>query len=133
MHSSGRGERVTTFITLEVPEDVAQRLTADRARVPEMLRWALRQFPPATLPHPGRVAVPALAFTEMIEFLSSHPSAEQITAFKISDTAQARLAELLEKNREEGLNEAENAELDWYERVYEIMTRLKAQTRLEAR
>ena len=65
----------------------------------------------------------------MVEFLSSRPTPEQILAFKISPHAQARLAELLEKNREEGLTEAESAELDWYEYVHNIMTRLKAQAR----
>lgn len=78
--------------------------------------------PPTTTP-------PALAFTEMVEFLSSRPKPEQILAFKISPHAQARLAELLEKNREEGLTQAESAELDWYEYVHDIMTRLKAQAR----
>ncbi len=65
----------------------------------------------------------------MIAFLSSQPTPEQIWAFKISAQAQARLSALLEKNRESGLNEVENAELDWYEYVHDIMARLKAQTR----
>lgn len=39
------------------------------------------------------------------------------------------MSNLLEKNREMGLNETESAELDWYEYVHDIMTRLKAQTR----
>ena len=119
---------MTTFITLEVPEDVAQRLNAERARAPELLRWALRQLPPSSPVRSGTGAAPAQAFNEMVDFLSSHPTAEQIMAFKISDGAQARLSELLEKNREEGLADAENAELDWYEYVHDIMMRLKAQT-----
>ena len=52
---------------------------------------------------------------EMIEFLGGRPTAERIAAFRIPAGAQARLAELLDKNREDGLSEAENAELDWYE------------------
>lgn len=120
---------MTTLITLEVPEDVAQRLNAERTRAPEMLAWALRQLPPSAPVRSGSVVAPARAFNEMVDFLSSHPTAEQIAAFQISDEAQKRLAELLDKNREEGLNQAENAELDWYEYVHDIMMRLKAQTR----
>ena len=39
------------------------------------------------------------------------------------------LSDLLEQNREIGLNEVESAELDWYEYVHDIMARLKAQVR----
>jgi hypothetical protein len=87
---------------------------------------ALRQSPASSPVQPA----PALA--EMIEFLSQHPTAEQMAAFKISEGAQARLAELLEKNREEGLSDAENAELDWYEDVHDILTRRKARAGLGA-
>ena len=118
-----------TTITLEVPDDLAQRLADERERLPEMLRWALSQLPPRLAHHPASTAslTPTLAFDEMIEFLASHPTPEQILAFRISPRAQARLAELLEKNREDGLTESESAELDWYEYVHDIMTRLKAQ------
>lgn len=68
-------------------------------------------------------------FAEIVEFLSSYPTADQILAFKISPQSQTRLAELLEKNREEGLTGGEKAELDWYEHIHDIMTRLKAQAR----
>jgi hypothetical protein len=118
-----------TTITLEVSDELAQRLNVERDRLPRVLAWALQQLPPRP-PIPAPVIVPpALAFTEMIDFLSSHPTPEQILAFKISSQAQARLSSLLEKNRETGLSEAESAELDWYEYVHDIMTRLKAQGR----
>ena len=116
-----------TTVTLEVPDDLAQRLTAERERLPEMLRWALSQLPPRMAHHPASPLMPTLAFDEMIEFFASHPTPEQVLAFRISPRAQARLAELLEKNREDGLSESESAELDWYEYVHDIMTRLKAQ------
>lgn len=116
-----------TTITLEVPEDLAQRLEAEQDRLPQALEWALELLPARPTPPSAETAAPAPAFTEMVEFLSSNPTPEEIQAFKISPRAQARLAELLEKNREEGLAEAESAELDWYEYVHDIMTRLKAQ------
>jgi hypothetical protein len=118
-------------ITLEVPDELAQRLNVERDRLPQVLERALKLLPARPTAPPPTTSPPALAFTEMIEFLSSHPTPEQILAFKISPRAQARLAELLEKNREEGLIEAESTELDWYEYVHDIMTRLKAQARPE--
>jgi hypothetical protein len=113
-----------TAITLNVPDDLARRLNAERERLPQILEWAINSW---HAPRPIAVATP---FVEMIEFLSSRPTPDQILAFKISATAQTRLADLLDKNREEGLNDAEHTELDWYEYVHEIMTRLKAQTRV---
>lgn len=116
-------------IILEVPDELAQRLNAERDRLPQILEWALKLLPMQPTVSPPTTTPPALAFTEMVKFLSSRPTPEQILAFKIWPQAQARLAELLEKNREEGLTEAESAELDWYEYVHDIMTRLKAQAR----
>jgi hypothetical protein len=118
-----------TTITLEVPDELARRLDAERDRLPRVLSWALRKLPPRRDVRPAASASPPQAFTEMITFLSSQPTPEQIHAFKISAQAQARLSALLEKNREIGLDEVENAELDWYEYVHDIMARLKAQTR----
>ena len=116
-------------ITLEVPDELAQRLDAELDRLPYILAWVFNLLSaPPTVSSPA-TAFPELAFTEMMEFLSSHPTPEQILAFQISPRAQARLAELLEKNWEEELSEAEHAELDWYGYVHDIMTRLKAQAR----
>ncbi len=116
-------------ITLEVPNRLAQRLNFERDRLPQVLELALRQLPPRPVNTAPVAVAPARAFTEMIEFLSGHPTIEQILGFRISPQAQALLSDLLEKNREIGLNEAESAELDWYEYVHDIMARLKAQVR----
>jgi len=116
-------------ITLQVPDELAQRLNAERERLPEILERALELLLADTSAPPLPIVPPAAAFSEMIEFLSSHPSPEQILSFKLSPRAQARLVELLEKNREAGLTETERAELDWYEYVHHIMARLKAQAR----
>src|SRR6185295_12099961 len=55
------------------------------------------------------VAPSRQVFDEMIGFLASGPTREQIVAYKISDAAQTRLRELLDKNREDGLSEDESA------------------------
>ncbi|MCT7989509.1 hypothetical protein [Laspinema olomoucense] len=51
---------------------------------------------------------------------------------KVSEDAQARLGELLEKNREGTLNETESAELDLSEQLDRLMTLLKAKAYAES-
>lgn len=114
-----------TSITLEVPDDLAARLDQLRDRLPDLLPEVLTLLASDN----GRTTVPSMryrVFEEMIDFLASSPTSEQIIAHKVSARAQERLAELLEKNREEGLSEAENAELDVYEQVDYVMSLLKA-------
>lgn len=68
-------------------------------------------------------------YDELIDFLASGPTPEQIVAFKVSPTVQARLEELLDKNREEGLTDSEAAELEIYEQINSILLLLKARAR----
>jgi len=74
-----------------------------------------------------RAGITYPVYREMLDFLASRPAPEQIIAFQISPAAQERLAELLEKTREEGLTTEEEAELDVYELVHHSVIRLKAQ------
>ena len=100
-----------TSITLEIPDELAARLAPLRDRLPELLRIAVElssHYPKA--PREGDNPV----FDEMIDFLAGGPSPEQIAAFKVSPSAQARLEDLLEKNRENELTDDEAAELDLY-------------------
>ena len=69
------------------------------------------------------------AVEEMIGFLASGPTPAQIIAFKVSATAQARLDELLDKNREEGLSDTETAELDVFAQVNHVLLLIKARAR----
>jgi hypothetical protein len=68
-------------------------------------------------------------YQEMIDLLTSGPTAAQLLAFKISDSAQERLEELLRKNREEELTAEERADLNTYLRLSEYLTKLKARAR----
>ena len=51
-----------------------------------------------------------LAYAEVLDFLLTRPTPHDILAFKVSDAAQARLRLLLDRNREEALSAAEEAE-----------------------
>jgi hypothetical protein len=61
-------------ITLEVPSKLAQRLSFERDRLPQVLELALRYLPPRPAMTSPVAVAPAQAFSEMIEFLSSHPA-----------------------------------------------------------
>ena len=115
-----------TTITLEVPDELAAQLVLRRDQLPHLLSMALELFPaetPLVLPT-SEVVYPA--FKEMIDFLISRPTPAQIVAFKVSLFAQARLEELLDKNREEGLTDDEAAELDLYQQINHLLLLLKA-------
>ena len=63
---------------------------------------------------------------EVLTFLLSSPTSQQIIAFHASDAAQERLHVLLEGNREGTLTDAERAELDEASQLNHFMMRLKA-------
>jgi hypothetical protein len=76
------------------------------------------------------VAAVHLAYREMLDFLGDSPGPRRIVDFKISAAAQERLELLLEKNRDEGLDDEEATELDVYELVHHSMIRLKGHARM---
>jgi hypothetical protein len=118
-------------LTIRVSNDVARRLEPIRDRLPELLA----QIAEAQLSHlpsadssPGviRSADVASAYAEVINFLVTSPTPQEIVTFKISPEAQARLRTLLDRNREGTLTDAEQAELDLYEQIEHMMILLKA-------
>jgi hypothetical protein len=71
----------------------------------------------------------AQLFDEVIDFLVSAPTPEQIIAFGPSDALQARVRYLLDANRNATLTAEERAELDEFARLNHFMSMLKARAR----
>lgn len=118
-----------TTITLEVPDELAARLKINGANLPEFVREAIeaklaKRFESSTSESPSRPI-----HQEIIDFLASAPTAAQIVDFKISESAQEQLEDLLDKNREAGLTPEEKAEMDQYLEYRHVMTLLKASAR----
>ena len=67
-------------------------------------------------------------YDDLLELLSSGADAKRLLGFRLSSAKQARLDELLEKNREGNLTEEESAELDDFERFEHLVRLLKART-----
>jgi hypothetical protein len=70
-----------------------------------------------------------ILFDEILEFLASTPSPEQIIAYTPPEALQQRLSALLEKNRSGQLSESEQIELDEFLRMNRFMSRLKIKAR----
>ena len=73
------------------------------------------------------MSIPAaeVVFEEIIRFLASSPSQAELVTYQPPVTLQARMSELLEKNRQEGLNKSEQHELDEFLRMNRFMSRLR--------
>ncbi|HLY25150.1 MAG TPA: hypothetical protein VKQ72_02345 [Aggregatilineales bacterium] len=62
---------------------------------------------------------------EVLNFLVSTPTPDQIVAFRASDAAQERLRTLLDKNRDGALTQEERVELDEMSRVDHFFSLIK--------
>jgi len=105
-------------ITIEVPDSLAEQLAPVRDRLPEMLARGLDE------PSPPLTEV----YRYVLEFLASNPSAEALLDFTLTPAMQARISELLEKNRSGQLTPAESTELDEYVRIDNLVSLLKTRT-----
>jgi hypothetical protein len=68
-------------------------------------------------------------FDEVINFLSSGPSANEIIAFQPSEALKQRSHELLERNQQGALTAEERAELDELLRMNHFVNMLKIRAR----
>ncbi|MCF2145357.1 hypothetical protein IQ276_002590 [Desmonostoc muscorum LEGE 12446] len=116
-------------LTIQIPDDLAQRLEPLQNQLPELLRRLLDIDNIQTTAQPKNqtetIDIPAV-YQEVIDFLIKRPTPEEILAFKVSPQAQMQLQALLEKNRSTTLTPMELAELDVYEQLEYMMVLLKA-------
>ena len=71
-------------ITLEVPDELSERLTYEKARLPELLAQSLHQPP-----------LSATTYRYVLNFLASDPTPEQIAAFGPTPEMAQRVKALL--------------------------------------
>lgn len=117
-------------ITIDVPDDVAQQLIPYQNQVSDLFTHFLtttllgQSNSPRDCPNSALLSTSS-TYQEILDFLISQPTSEQILGFKVSEAAQGRLKTLLEKNREMVLTPAENTELDLYEQLDVLVGFLK--------
>ena len=81
--------RPVATLTIEIPDDLMAQLSPVKEQLPDLLRRCL---------HP--LALPAQVYRYVLDFLTSQPTPEQIAAFRPTDEMQARLRDLIERERE---------------------------------
>ena len=106
-------------MTIELPDDLAQRLEPERERLAEIIERGLRQ---------GWSEGAGLA-REVISFLARGPRPAEILLFRPSHVFVERSRELLWKSKQEALSPAEEAELDEMLRLDHLVTLIKAEAR----
>lgn len=77
------------------------------------------------------VAPPRTVFDVITDFLATNPTPETILAYRLPVELEQRALQLLEIQRAEGLSRDEELELLDFIRADDMMTLLKAKTRLK--
>jgi len=111
-------------ITLNIPEEMVIRLRSVEEHLPQILELGLREFNATAQSGFEGIA-------EVVEVLAGLPNPEEILALRPSDTLQARIRALLEKNRTEGLTAAEAREWAQYEYLEHVVRLAKARAALK--
>lgn len=120
-------------VTIELPEPIYQKFAArsqqTRRSVEEELITAFAVDIPTI---PFTKATETKAYEEVLDFLASGPSPDQILNFQLSTEARQRASELLQKDREDGLATEETQELDFYVELGDFLGILRAKAQLHA-
>ncbi|MEO0430721.1 MAG: hypothetical protein AAF151_03410 [Cyanobacteria bacterium J06656_5] len=112
-------------ITVDIPDDMAHELEPLKDDLPQILALGLQQLQ----------ANPANGFSSLVdvlEFLATLPSPQQILDLRLSEAAQGQVDTLLEKNRNgAALNPVEQMLWQQYEFVEHLVRTAKAQALLK--
>ncbi|GAB4137793.1 MAG: hypothetical protein Fur0046_12090 [Cyanobacteria bacterium J069] len=117
-------------ITIDIPDDLAQQLAPFQNQFSDLFtRLIAAPLLEQSTHQQGTDNTNLLntsgTYQEILDFLISQPTSEQIISFKVSEASQTRLQTLLQKNRETTLTPAETAELDLYEQLDTLIGFLK--------
>jgi hypothetical protein len=96
---------MTVEITIEVPDSLAFEVERYRERLPEVLERGLREV---ALERPADF----VDENAILSLLASQPQPEQVLALRPSSEFQARVTELLARNKEGELSRHEERELE---------------------
>ncbi|MBO0800025.1 MAG: hypothetical protein J2P31_14485 [Blastocatellia bacterium] len=102
-------------ITLEVPDELSEQIAKIGNRWQEWLKLSLEQ-----------PALPARLYRDIISFLTSQPTQQQIAEFRPTPEVADRLQTLLNREAEGEITPAEREELDELERIEHLIVMLKS-------
>ena len=113
-------------VTLDLPDDLVERLRGVADRLPRILELGLREL--ETSSRSGFSST-----SDVLEFLAGLPSPEQILAFRPSPLLRDRVSALLDKNRTTGLTANEEEEWQRYQYLEHLVRLAKAKAALKLR
>jgi hypothetical protein len=108
-----------TTLIIDVPESLARQLEPLQEQLVEILELGLQAITPS---HKE-------PYLDIVDYLASGPSPEELANSRASPAIQERIAELLDKNRQGIISADEAAELDRYEQLDYLMTLVKLRAR----
>jgi hypothetical protein len=117
-------------ITIDISDDLAQRLAPFQSQFSDLFTRLIASTllgqgqPTLDQPNPNLLSTSS-TYQEILDFLISRPTSEQIIGFKVSEESQTRLQTLLQKNRQATLTPADTIELDLYEQLDTLIGFLK--------
>ena len=104
--------------TFTLPNDLAERVAPYERWLPAILEVSLL----------GLRTPAHLAAAELITFLSSNPSSQEVRAYRLSALLQARVEALLEQNRQGTLGDDDAAELDEFMALEHVVRLIKIES-----
>lgn len=69
------------------------------------------------------------AYDETIDFIAAGPSSRSVAMFRPSEETRSRVAELIRREKTEGLSTDEASELDHYQQLEHVMRLAKARAK----
>lgn len=113
-------------VTIDLPENLAANLQSHKGKLSRIFELGLREFEASS-------AVGYKSVADVLEFFAGLPTSAEILALQPSTEMQKKIDELLEKNRREGLSEAEEQTWASYEFVEHLvrMAKVKAKKQLK--
>ncbi len=111
-------------ITIDIPDDLASRLTPVQDQVPQILELGLREF--NVTAEAGLVGL-----AQVLEVLASLPSPQEVLALRPSEDMQRQIDGLLEKSKGEGLSPKEELIWQQYEYIEHLVRMAKARALLK--
>ena len=106
-------------LTIDLPENLAVSLNSNRQNLPQIFEVGLREFRASNSIGYKNVA-------DVLEFLAGLPSPKETLELRPSEDLQLKISDLLEKNRNEGLNETEEQLWASYEFIEHLVRIAKA-------
>jgi hypothetical protein len=110
-------------LTLTIPDELASRLRPVQDRLAQIIELGLRDLD---------AQPPAFAgLADVLETLARLPSPEEVLALRPAPALQARVEELLHKNRTTGLSDDERSEWERYQYAEHLVRVAKAKAALK--